>query len=596
MRETANPFERGRLARVVSKSLSRNANWREMSAARIEEALKSLPALEFVHAAELIEARNRFFKRTIMLCETQVSKQIDRGTQQLLYRRQFLLGPRYGESLPTWKRTPIRANLLLTTHPDLGIHKLAKGNKSLTLLGFLLDPDDPDAGDARILEQLFGPLCEDEAGSKRLECVDRLGGRWVLIVDDGTNVEVFTDFFGMRQVFYTVPEAGMSPWCASHLGLLRTVLDLPFDLEAQDYLEAMKEQGRTEYWWPGTSTLCKGVKCLTPNHALNLITSESRRFWPREALASTSLRRAVSEGGRLLSGLMKAAMNRCPLMVLMSSGLDSRLLLASARERRKSLTTVTFIVDGITPDSADVTVPSRLLPSLGVAHQVLDCTQPMDTEFAQLYLSNTTASHEAYGKIAYAMFQSGLTSFLRVTGAGGEAFRPEYVEFTPRSLASAYQLIDHPFVLKELATWVESFSDALGWQPEDIFYLEQRLGRWLSEGQTEWDIAQDSFTPFDCRALVELLMGVQKDYLRGPGYELVYSLIRNLWSDVLREPVNPHKEVPACPHTWKQALRHAMVKAHILDYILPVWRAFDRNHGGNLEPANRVHASRVLVG
>ena len=533
---------------------------------------------------------------TNILCETHIPDQIDHDTQRLLYRRQFLLGSSYGVSLPFWKRTRIREKLLLTTHPDLGIHQLAKGDKSLTLLGFMLDPDDPGADDAHILEQLFGPLCEDQAGGKRLESIDRLGGRWVLIVDEGTDVEVFTDFFGMRQVFYTVPEAGMSPWCASNLALLRTVLNLPTDPEAQDYLEAMKEQGRTEYWWPGTSTLCKGVKCLTPNHALNLTTGKIRRFWPREAIAPTSLRRAVSGGSRLLSGLMKAAMNRCPLMILVSSGLDSRLLLASAREGRKSLTTVTFIVDGLTPDSADVTVPSRLLPSLGVAHKVLDCTQPMDPEFAQLYLSNTTAAHEAYGKIAHALFHSGLTSFLRVTGAGGEAFRPEYVEFTPRSLASAYQLTDHPFVLKELATWMESVSDARGWRPEDIFYLEQRLGRWLSEGQTEWDIAQDSFTPFDCRALVELLMGVKEDYLRGPGYELCYSLIRDLWHDVLREPINPHKEVPACPRTLKQSLRHAMVKAHILDYVLPVWRAFDRNQGGNLEPAHQVHAGRALVG
>ena len=347
--------------------------------------------------------------------EPKISAAVHQDAQRLLYRRQFLLGPSYGESLPTWKRTPIRANLVLTTHPDLGIHKLSKGNKSLTLLGFLLDPDDPSADDARILEKLFGPLCENEAGGKRLECVDRLGGRWILITDDGADVEVFTDFFGMRQVFHTVPETGMSPWCASHLGLLRTVLDLPTDPEAQDYVDASLEQGRKEYWWPGTSTLCAGVKCLTPNHALNLITGEIRRFWPRDGIAPTSLRRAVRDGGRLLSGLMKAAMSQFPLMILMTSGLDSRLLLASARDGRESLTGLTFIVDGLTPDSADVAVPSRLLSSLGVAHSVLDCTRRMDSEFAQLYLSNVTPAHEAYGKIAFAIFQSSFASSLRVT-------------------------------------------------------------------------------------------------------------------------------------------------------------------------------------
>jgi hypothetical protein len=452
------------------------------------------------------------------------------------------------------------------------MHYLAKGNRSLTLLGFLLDPDNPVADDRQILEKLFAPLCENKTGRKELESLDRLGGRWILIVDNGADAELVTDFFGMRQVLHTVPQAGMNLWCASQFGLLHKVLDLPLDPEALDYLETSQRQGDSECWWPGTSTLSSQVKCLAPNHVLNLATGNIRRFWPKHGIAPTSLRRGVKDGARLLSGLMKAAANRFHLTILISSGLDSRLLLASARDVRERVTGLTFLLDGLTPESADVAVPSRLLPSLGISHKILDCTRPMDPEFSRLYLSNTTPSHEAYGKVAFGIFHSGLTSSLRVTGAGAEAFRAIWHRYddskpTAPQLALTGHLIEHPFVLKELAAWMESIPDTPGMQLVDFFYLEQRLGRWLSEGQTEWDIAQDAFTPFDCRALVEQLKGVNEEYQREPEFELFHSLMRELWPEVLRQPINPHKNVPGHSQTLKSTVRHALVRSHLLDYI-----------------------------
>ena len=94
--------------------------------------------------------------------------------QLLLYRRQFILGPESLDGFTAWKRTPIRRNLTATTHPDLHVLQLARGMKSLTLLGFILDPDDPDASDQQILDRLFAPLCDDKVGGKGLESLRTL--------------------------------------------------------------------------------------------------------------------------------------------------------------------------------------------------------------------------------------------------------------------------------------------------------------------------------------------------------------------------------------------------------------------------------------
>jgi len=64
-----------------------------------------------------------------------------------------------------------------------------------------------------------------------------------------------------------------------------------------------------------------------------------------------------------------------------------------------------------------------------------------------------------------------------------------------------------------------SVPPAPGCRLDDLFHLEQKLGRWHSEGHTEWDIVQDTFTPFNCRALVDSLKGVDEEYQKAPEFE-----------------------------------------------------------------------------
>jgi len=78
------------------------------------------------------------------------------------------------------------------------------------------------------------------------------------------------------------------------------------------------------------------------------------------------------------------------------------------------------------------------------------------------------------GKLRLAFFISGLTSSLRVTGAGAEAFRAIWHRYddskpTAPQLALTGHLIEHPFVLKELAAWMESIPDTPGMQLVDFF-------------------------------------------------------------------------------------------------------------------------------
>jgi len=77
----------------------------------------------------------------------------------------------------------------------------------------------------------------------------------------------------------------------------------------------------------------------------------------------------------------------------------------------------------------------------------------------------------------------------------------------------------------------------------DLFEWDLGSGNWLAMTQLEFDIAwKDIITPYNCRAIMTLMLSVEERYRKGPENTLFLETIRNLWPEVLSEPVNPHKK------------------------------------------------------
>jgi hypothetical protein len=149
---------------------------------------------------------------------------MDARHERLVYRSQFILGAPLLDTPPSWTRVAIRDGLELAAHPDLGVCRAEDGARTVTLLGFILDSEDPSATDHDIVQRL---LAHTLAGARSvIERTAGLGGRWVLIVDDGTDLILFNDAVGFRQVFYTAPQRGAFSWCASQPAAIAEALNL----------------------------------------------------------------------------------------------------------------------------------------------------------------------------------------------------------------------------------------------------------------------------------------------------------------------------------------------------------------------------------
>lgn len=462
--------------------------------------------------------------------------------EKALYRNQFILGHIFIDELTSWKKTKIGSSTCLMTHPDLNVCQVNHENQSVTLIGYMLDPDDSEASDIDIINDLMGEISDFD---RLLERSGKFGGRWTLIVDDGKRIRLFHDAFGLRQVFYTDANYTSEVWCASQPGMIAERLRLTVDLSAISFINTSKQRD-AEYWWPGDSCPYKEIRHLLPNHYLNLDSGSICRYWPSRPLENLTLEEVVGKTAKTLQGLMESVSNRDDLAVSLTAGWDSRLVLAASRGIRDKVSYVTVRQVGMPENHADIIVPSLLASELGLKHDIVEAPPAMDADFMSVFQANVSFPHEKWGPDAQAIMEYNLHSKVTVTGSASEVarcfYRPRSRQITPQSLSSLV-MGNHLFAVGPFENWLNGLNDTFNYDRFDLFYWEQRCGNWLAMCQSEFDIAwKDIFTPFNCRELIVNMLAVEEKYRKPPTYELYKEIMSQLWPEVLSAPINPHKK------------------------------------------------------
>jgi hypothetical protein len=464
---------------------------------------------------------------------------------------QFVFGPTCPSPLPSgWSSRKLPRRGWLATHPDLRVTSVAADARALTLIGFMLDPQAPNASDATILERLF-QRCDRIA--HLLEATAGYGGRWALVADCDDGRYLFTDALGLRQALYADHDpAGV--WVVSQAGLALDVLGLGFDPDAQRFIDSYAVRARTEYRWPGASTPVAGLKHLLPNRVLDLDRARVRRYWPRDALLGLDLDEAVERLSALLRGLIAAAAARFDLALSLTAGIDSRLVLAAARPFMDRIDCVTVRQARMADDHKDLQVPARLCARLGLRHHIVRAAGSMSPEFSWAYKRNVFLAHDLYGPDAEAILARFGRRKVALTGSGAEVGRCSFRKQLPFSRLRRISAADlawlqgmyHPYAIRSFQAWLDDVGDTRNVKLLDLFEWEQGHGNWLAMTQLEFDIAwRDIFTPYNCRALLTTLLRVRESLRRAPDYALFKVAIGKLWPDLLAEPINPGASVGA---------------------------------------------------
>jgi len=155
-----------------------------------------------------------------------------------------------------------------------------------------------------------------------------------------------------------------------------------------------------------------------------------------------------------------------------------------------------------------------------------------------------------WGKIAFGMIGSYPSERVAVKGNCSEICRCfHYKNGKHPLIESPDQIIELergwqelPFACASISDWYDkakSVAETTKVDLLDLFYWEHRMGSWQAQGQLEWDMVQEVYTPFNHRGLLETMLSAPARYRCFPHTDLYEKLCKALWSDVLKESVNP---------------------------------------------------------
>jgi hypothetical protein len=448
-----------------------------------------------------------------------------------------------------WPTHLVHAGMVLTAHPDVPVCQVKDGEKSLTLIGHLLDPLAPDKSNSEILQR----LCSSSWGREQLaefpRLTDPLCGRWVIIASAGSDILLVHDAAGQRQVHYARHNG--ATYCASdpkaiaeHLGLAR---DPNAEQMRQCAREHLAETFGHQFWWPGDTTSYAEIRRLLPNHCLSMRSGEVRRYFGQEPVEGQSLDVAVPVAAKILRGALARAHKRCRLAIGCTAGWDSRVLMAASQQIRDDIFYYSCLGFSSSRNHPDIAVPRRLLTKRGLRHNIIKIPPVMSSAFANIYDTNVDTPHPHWGCWAEGMDRRLPPQTLVLSGTVSEVARRFYWadgdidQISPKFLAQKTALTESPHTLAAFSAWLDDGPFGDGIHPLDIFYWEQRAGSWAATWHEENAIAFDTIPPFNCRALLTTLLSVDKQYRRYPDYELYRRLIEYLWPEGLSEPINPPK-------------------------------------------------------
>ena len=360
-------------------------------------------------------------------------------------------------------------------------------------------------------------------GDEFLNLLDRLSGRFALLIIQGGAGKVFHDAFGARSIFYTLNGAFA---LASHSRLLacafgaKPILDTPV---------------ATQLWLPGDMTIFRDVHALPPNHCYDIATRKVIRYWPRKSRRKTNFDEFFCALDNYLKALIEFVRPpRHPILNL-TGGIDSRLIAAAFHHYGAEFSTVTFTSFHFKAwEAAPVAELSRYL---GVSHSEINESNDSVNAAALIGARNGGRYSGQRPAVVAGMWRlyGSSPGAIWLPGLGAESIRGCYnLKLNPMRNLSAMEMfrvflegggsdkirsVLDPDVESVILSAFEAFReragydgfDGHGFDVNDIFHWEQRVGMGESAGLNEIDVAVRSLIGFNSRTVCEAAYGLSDD-------------------------------------------------------------------------------------
>jgi len=462
--------------------------------------------------------------------------------KNLIYRKQFIIMPCKAEGPSGWKTCGIcNERLVLHAHPDLQVTQIDDEKRRILLLGYMLDWQNPGLGNHDILSMLVSGNGDFKSF---LEATFNLGGRFVIIYEDSTCSRLFHDATGQMEVYRYCGDKGVA--CAAQLPIMKKYLDLE-DNTAEGVQEFYKSEDfkNAKMQWVGEDTIYKDTKELRPNFYLDLMDGSAVRYWPMEPLGLISVESASEMACRMLKGFLDAISRRSKVVLPVTAGWDSRLMLSATKDIRDRMTYYIIKFPGMDEDHVDIRVPKSLFEKIQVPFNVIDASGEVDDDFRRVFIENT-----AYPKLSnlpgvYNVFHKIFNDNVNISSQVSETVRNYRgtIKSPSGRLFSTRVGYDgnNKYAARMCDIWLEQNAGVAKEMNIDLLALftwEEGMS-WEASHRSETNISIEEYAPFSCRNLLTVMLSVNDSYRNKYNCTLYRKMMEMMWPEVLYEPINP---------------------------------------------------------
>lgn len=288
-------------------------------------------------------------------------------------------------------------------------------------------------------------------------------------------------------------------------------------------------------------TIYKRVSKLIPNHYYDFKTQQLVRFYPFQAIKKKDTASCISEIIRVLEGTILSLLNRKPLVSSLTSGWDSRILLACSRKNIDKIDF--FTIDKINIHSdIDVKIAKEILHRFNKSLQIFEFDKNLDNHFPQEAIFVPDYNSEIVTDNFYRPhFKDKYIINGNISEVGRFYYRPLPKKLSPKDLAYIVKCEQDEYHIKIFKTWQKDFAPfrKLGYDELDFLYWEHRICNWLGSEKTIYNVYTTVISPFNNRYLLDIIFSMNKKY-RDSRFPKYYKIIlQKLVPELSDIPINP---------------------------------------------------------
>ena len=398
---------------------------------------------------------------------------------------QFILARGSRQFPPQWKVRE-HAGWFLATHPHLPVLgvEMGSGVTAGWLLGYPI-------ADGRLMRGGEVLRLEEPLDEARLEDqLYRVGGRFAFVLPDEKISRLYLDPFGTLSATYSTE---------SHVLASTTTLIEWVESRGNGSFPDRREHGANKptlapnHFYPAGLTHNPKIRRLLPNHYLDLGSWQVVRHWPKgrfEQVAEGEIEGQVETIVGALRSTIGAVTSECMTYLPLTSGRDSRMLLACAKESLEKVRFVTFDYGESVHSDIDTHTALRLGRTFRLDH-ILVPIEPAASDDEANYLfrigySGNPGKARDFYKACAQHLDSGRAWLTGFAGGIGRAnyWSPDLAEIDGRlsslGLIARLDLSGSQPTKAAMEEWVSGLPELDAWSVMDLLFLEQRVGCWSS--------------------------------------------------------------------------------------------------------------------